>query len=294
MIAAKSRPVLQSGDFFSLPSRRNRCHVHNESHRGHVKSWAAAIFQFVEKLFPRVSNTTKLQKGKPNGLAMEQRASILGKHLGSPFDEETPDPQRQLQSTSQSQDPPFSRETHLCSPEPDEKALLEIFELRELLRQKEDLFDEEWATDEQLHRCLIAKQFNKEVALNLAKEALKWRKKRAPHLIEKTDGWQNIFDKEAETGKIYSPGLDKWQRPVVVFDNGAANTSDIDNQMLFLGWVLNFACREMPKNIDKYNIFMHLESFSFFNIPPLSATTETIHMLCNSYPERLGMFRHYF
>lgn len=192
------------------------------------------------------------------------------------------------QQLNAGEEPPFSRVTHLCSPAPDEAAMLEIQSLRDMLRRNKDLFDEKWASDEQLHRCLIAKQFNKEVALNLATEALKWRKRRAPHLIEDTEGWQHAFELESETGKIYSPGLDRWQRPVVVFDNGASNTSDIDAQMLFLGWILNFACREMPQHVDKYHIFMHLESFSFFNIPPLSATTETISMLCTTFPERLG------
>jgi hypothetical protein len=185
-------------------------------------------------------------------------------------------------------EPPFSRERHLCAPAPDAAALVQVAEFRALLQEREDLYDEQWATDEQLYRCLIAKQFNKDVAMNLAIEALKWRQKRAPHLIENTEGWQRAFELESETGKIHCPGLDKWGRPVVCFDNAAANTTNIDAQMLFLGWMLNFTCREMPKNIDKYNIFMHLENFSFFSIPPLSATTETIHMLCNCFPERLG------
>jgi hypothetical protein len=43
---------------------------------------------------------------------------------------------------------------------------------------------------------------------------------------------------------------------VVVFDNSAQNTTSVDDQMLYLGWLLNFACREMPNNVDKYTIFM--------------------------------------
>ena len=104
-------------------------------------------------------------------------------------------------------EPPFSRVTHLCTAAPDENARREIAAFRDMLREKKDLYDEDWATDEQLHRCLVAKQFNKEVALNLATEALKWRKKRAPHLIESTEGWQRAFELESETGKIYSPGI---------------------------------------------------------------------------------------
>jgi hypothetical protein len=109
-------------------------------------------------------------------------------------------------TTATPSDPPFSMVTHICAPKPDEKAIAAIAELRQLLEENVDLYDEEWATEEQLHRCLIAKQFNMKVALNLCLEALKWRKKRAPHLIESTEGWQAAFSKECETGKIYAPG----------------------------------------------------------------------------------------
>lgn len=110
-------------------------------------------------------------------------------------------------ASTESVEPPFSSVTHLCTVAPDENAQHEIAAFRDMLREKHDLYDEDWATDEQLHRCLVAKQFNKEVALNLATEALKWRKKRAPHLIENTEGWQRAFELESETGKIYSPGI---------------------------------------------------------------------------------------
>ena len=44
----------------------------------------------------------------------------------------------------------------------------------------------------------------------------------------------------------------------------------------------------MPSKVDKYVIFMHLENFSLFNSPNMAVTKETIYMLCQSYPERLG------
>ena len=184
-------------------------------------------------------------------------------------------------------EPSFSRTNHICAPKPDENALVQMAELRGMLEGSE-YYDEEWATDEQLHRCLIAKQFNMKIAFNLCIEALKWRQKRTPHLIETKENWQAPFSKECETGKIYYPGFDRWGRPLVCFDNSAQNTSNVDDQMLYLGWLLNLSCREMPENVDKYTIFMHLTTFSFFSIPSMSSTTESIHMLCNTFPERLG------
>ena len=102
-------------------------------------------------------------------------------------------------------EPPFSKETHLCASPPTAEDFKQIQNLRTIIKEK-DHYDEEWATDAQLHRCLIAKQYNMDVATNLVSEAMKWRKKRAPHLIENTEGWQRAFELEGETGKMYSPG----------------------------------------------------------------------------------------
>ncbi len=94
---------------------------------------------------------------------------------------------------------------------------------------------------------------------------------------------------EVETGKIYLPGMDVHGRPVVIFDNTVQNTNNVDKQMEFLAWSLEFAIRLMPPAVsDKYVVFMHLNSFSIFNCPPLKATRETISILCSCFPERLG------
>jgi hypothetical protein len=58
--------------------------------------------------------------------------------------------------------------------------------------------------------------------------------------------------------------------------------------MIFLAWNLEYAIREMPSHVDKYVIFMNLQHFSLFNNPSFSETYETIHMLCDCFPERLG------
>jgi len=113
---------------------------------------------------------------------------------------------------------------------------------------------------------------------------LEWREQRKPSDL-KPDA---KMSKESETGKIYCPGSDKWGRPVLVLDNTVQNTSVVDDQMSFLAWNLEFAIQLMPPTVDKYLVFIHLKRFSIFNTPPFAATKETIHMLCNCYPERLG------
>ena len=185
----------------------------------------------------------------------------------------------------------FDIAIHYKTPEPDAAQLKRIEELRTILKNAgAEVFiqNSSWCTDDQLNRFLVAKNNSIRDAYDLAIAALEWRNKRKPDDIEKTDGWADRMSKEMETGKIYPSGNDKYGRPMVVFDNTVQNTPSTDNHMIFLGWVLDLACREMPICCDKYVIFIHLEHFSLLNNPTLSETKETINMVCNSFPERLG------
>jgi len=97
------------------------------------------------------------------------------------------------------------------------------------------------------------------------------------------------MSKEGETGKIYVSGLDRQGRPIVVFDNSVQNTNDVSANIVYLSWNLEHAIEHfMTGHVDQYLIFIHLENWSWFNMPPMSSSMETIHMLCSCYPERLG------
>jgi len=157
-----------------------------------------------------------------------------------------------------------------------------------LLEHHSDLSKEfeSWLTDQQLVRFLIARNYDVIKTTDLLDEAMKWRKFRKPHQLESMDEigstrehWSIKFKKECATGKIYNPGLDQFNRPFIIFDNEAQNTSNVDDQMLFLAWSLEFAIRQMPITVDKYCIFVHMQRFSIFKCPPLSSTLETLQML---------------
>lgn len=188
-------------------------------------------------------------------------------------------------------DPPFDREVHIRSPDITPGMIESITEVRKSL-EGNDLFGQyaTWCSDEIIVLFLIARQCNVKQAVDLLASALKWRITRVPSDggIESTEGWEARMSKEGETGKIYVPGYDKWERPVVIFDNSVQNTKSADDQQTFLAWNLEYACKMMPKTVDKYLIFMHLEVFSLFNCPSISVVKETIFMLCSGYPERLG------
>lgn len=185
--------------------------------------------------------------------------------------------------------PPFCRSIHLKCDKPTAEQAVIVNEFRTALKEfplyKEHM---DWANDEQLLRFLIARNFNLAASADLIKNALKWRDMRKPGEIEQSQKWPEGIEKEGETGKIYCPGYDRWGRSVLVFDNAVQNTKCVDDQMTFLAWNLEFAIKLMKPNVDKYLVFLHLRAFSIFNNPPLAATKETINMLCNCYPERLG------
>lgn len=192
----------------------------------------------------------------------------------------------QIQST-------FDHAIHHLTPYPtDPKDIKTLQEFRDVLQNSgSDLYLEnvKWCTDLQLVRFLVARKYNIQQAHEMIMIALEWRSLRQPDQVEQSDGWAERIETEIITGKIYLPGKDQYDRPIIVLDNTAQNTTNQDNQMVFTAWCLEMAIREMPEHTDKYLIFIHLENFSLFNNPTMSAQRETIKMLCDCFPERLGI-----
>ena len=96
------------------------------------------------------------------------------------------------------------------------------------------------------------------------------------------------LENENKTGKIYLAGFDVWQRMVVIFDNSVQNTTNPSDHVDILAFNLELAIRSLPPGRDKYVVFMHLDKFSWFNMPDLSTTKESALMLTTAFPERLG------
>ena len=60
--------------------------------------------------------------------------------------------------------------------------------------------------------------------------------------------------------------------------------------MDYLAFSLELAIRSSPPGlVDKYVVFMHMDTFSIFNNPPMSATKETILMLTTAYVYNMNM-----
>ena len=188
--------------------------------------------------------------------------------------------------------PPFPPEIHLKTPSPanaeQRAALLELRDLLEKSHNASYNYARSWCTDAQLVRFLVARNYHIPRAFVLTLSACEWRATRKPSEIERQPGWEDMIRHECETGKIYCPGYDRWHRPVIIFDNSVQNTHSHDAHILFLAWNLELGTRMMPPDVDKYVILINLQHFSLRNNPTLQTTKETIKMLCDCFPERLG------
>ena len=138
--------------------------------------------------------------------------------------------------------PPFAADVHIMTPLPTEGSenfkTLKIF--REmLLCHKEYSLVEDWLEDYQLVRFLIARQYDTKKSFDLINEAIRWRLQRRPHEYEHDPEWIERLSRLSETGRVYHKGFDRWQRPVLVFDNAATvTTRDGDEQIKFLVRIL--------------------------------------------------------
>ncbi|KAJ1456304.1 CRAL-TRIO domain-containing protein [Pelagophyceae sp. CCMP2097] len=154
--------------------------------------------------------------------------------------------------------------------------------------QKEGSFSElEWYYSDGavLRRFLTARNGDVAKAQVLLSKALAWRLQRKPYRIDYTE-----IEMESRTGKLrVSPTLDKWGRPVVIFDNTCENTTDAQAQLRCLAFVLEHALRRVQgTDVSKYVIFMHLGCFSLANNASWAVTKETMSMLMNCFAECCG------
>ena len=163
--------------------------------------------------------------------------------------------------------------------------------LREELKKEADLglTYERWAwyldDDDVLDRFLVARDDNVQKASRLIRDALAWRLKRRPHVLDYAE-----LDRECATGKLrVAPSLDRFGRPVVIFDNSVQNTKDAGGQLRALAFVLEHALRRCDGTpVRKYVIFLHLSDFSLRNNPSWAVTKETMRMLTCCFAECCG------
>ena len=143
---------------------------------------------------------------------------------------------------------------------------------------------EQFLSDATVLRFLRARKMVVKDAGEMLVGCLQWRERRSINDLRAA-----MFEHECATGKIFRPGLDRWGRPFMCFNNHVQNTDDSEAHMTFLAWSMEECERSTGTNgAAKYSLFVNLEEFSLFNNPPFSETKETLWMVQNGYPERMG------
>jgi len=122
-----------------------------------------------------------------------------------------------------------------------------------------------WMTDQRLTCFLVARKFSRDAAASLLASTLAWRDVRNPTWVcdDPTAARSVAFERENATGKIRVPGVDRWGRAVLCFDNSCQNTNDRTGQMEFLAYSLALCGRTHRPGRDKLVVVMNLEKFSY-------------------------------
>jgi hypothetical protein len=135
-----------------------------------------------------------------------------------------------------------------------------------------------------LIRYLIARDWDLNKAEDMLNESLQWRRDFKPHEIT-----PESIAEEAQTGKIYINGTDKLGRPIIIMRPERENTSNTQNQLKLLVYTLETAVSTMGEGVSQLVWVIGFANFSMSSMPSISQTMETIKILSNHYPERLGL-----
>ncbi|XP_062113769.1 uncharacterized protein LOC133824812 [Humulus lupulus] len=138
-------------------------------------------------------------------------------------------------------------------------------------------------SDASISRYLRARNWNTAKACKMLKQTMKWRLEYKPEKIR----WEDIAH-EAETGKIYRANyVDKFGRVVLVMRPGFQNTNVVNGQIKFLVYCMENAIMNLKSDQEQMVWLVDFQSWSSSSIS-IKATRETVNVLQNHYPERLG------
>jgi len=138
-----------------------------------------------------------------------------------------------------------------------------------------------------LVRFLRARNLNLGKAEAMLRAHLEWRKRfGADTIMERSEQIQQ----ELSTGKTFvAPFVDREGRSILVMRPNKENSTSHEGKMLALVYSLERAAAEM--RIDgpqKLFLVIDFKGYSMLNAPPMKTNMETLAILQNHYPERLG------
>jgi hypothetical protein len=135
-----------------------------------------------------------------------------------------------------------------------------------------------------LLRYLRARSWNIDQAYSALRETLRWRRRYKPHLICPEE-----IESEANSGKDYLNGFDKFGRPILYLRNHRENSKDHAKQIRLLIFNLEMAIRMMPEGVERFVLIFDFGQYSPSNAPPMNISKYFLHIFASHYPERLGL-----
>eukprot|EP00442_Polarella_glacialis_P005525 CAMPEP_0115087702 /NCGR_PEP_ID=MMETSP0227-20121206/23485_1 /TAXON_ID=89957 /ORGANISM="Polarella glacialis, Strain CCMP 1383" /LENGTH=302 /DNA_ID=CAMNT_0002477695 /DNA_START=104 /DNA_END=1015 /DNA_ORIENTATION=+ len=167
---------------------------------------------------------------------------------------------------------------------PQVEELRKLLSAEDVLKARPDASEQAvWSKDSTLQRYMQARQWNLEKAHTMAVATMTWRAQMKPQQIEPQGLRAQV------NGKVYVPGCDAWGRPVIIFDSSKEEFSEgTEGQMRHLTYNMERAVHMLPRGVHRLVVFIKLGDFGLSTAPSTRATLETINIVCNHYPERLG------
>ena len=179
---------------------------------------------------------------------------------------------------------------------------LKIAELRQLVNdEKEELLSTDalkmYCSDAQLARNLRARKWDVLKAFEMLKKTLLWRKEYKPELIIFED-----IEEELKTGKQYRSGRDRSGRRIIVMRPSRENTREHDGNIRLLVYTFeNALWRTNGERIvrgssnipalaqEQICVLINFTKWSLKLSPSWRTSMETLHIMQEHYPERLGL-----
>ncbi|CAM8998751.1 hypothetical protein QQ045_002529 [Rhodiola kirilowii] len=143
----------------------------------------------------------------------------------------------------------------------------------------------QYCSDACLRRYLDARNGNLDKAKKMLEETLKWRSTFKPEDIR----WCDVA-MEGETGKLFRANFhDRHGRTVLILRPGMQNTKSMDGQIKHLVYNIENAIFNLPEGQEQMAWLIDFTGWSVTNSVPVKTTRDTINILQNHYPERLGI-----
>nr|AFK40904.1 unknown [Lotus japonicus] len=142
-----------------------------------------------------------------------------------------------------------------------------------------------YCTDACLRKYLEPRDWNVDKSKKMLEDTLRWRSTYKPEEIR----WHEVA-MEGETGKVYRASFhDRQGRVVLILRPGMQNTFSMENQIRHLVYLMENAMLNLPLGQEQMAWLIDFNGWSLTNSVPIKTTRETINILQNHYPERLGI-----